>query len=254
MGVPSEAEGTEVPDGAFVHAVKWRLALRVCASDLFCRRTYARDRQRQCGCVLDEFGDHLVCCGVGGHKTFLHSRIVAVLRGILRDSGAHVPDREVYVAGWGGPSGEAARLEVEYTVAGARRFADVVVKHPRAKHVLVEAATKDGAAAAQGEQAKLLRYPAVPSLGLDAVVPFAVETFGRLGGSALRVLRAAHSRVAASDKRFGGWLGHLLLRRWRARLSCALVLGLWDSAAASFGFVGARSGLLEEVLDTAAVA
>ena len=246
---PSEVEGTELPDAVFTHAVRWRLGLPVCAANLFCCRTYSKDSCRRCGCALDRLGDHLVCCGVGGHKILLHSRIVAVLRGILRDSGALVPEREVFVAGWGTAAGEAARLEVEFTVAGVRRFVDVVVKHPRARRVLEAAAKRDGAAAAEGELSKLRRYPAVPEFGLDAVVPFGVETFGRLGSSALRLLRAARGRVVESDRRFGGWLGHLLVHRWHARLSCALAGGLWEASAASFGFVGARSGLWDDVQD-----
>ena len=186
---------------------------------------------------------------MGGYKTLLHSRVVAVLRGILRDSGAVVPDREVSVLAWGTKPGEAARLEIEFTVAGVRRFVDVVVKHPRARHVLAAAADRDGAAAAEGEFSKLKRYPAVPECGLDTVVPFGVETFGRFGDSALRLLRAARSRVVASDKRFDGWLGHLLSQRWHARLSCALVEGLWEAAAASWGFSGAPSGLWADVVD-----
>ena len=247
---PSEAEGTELVDAVFTHAVRWRLGLPVCAKDLFCQRFYSQGRRRQCRCALDRFGDHLVCCGVGGHKILLHSRIVAVLRGILRDSGAVVPDREVQVLAWGTRPGEAARLEIEFTVAGVRRFVDVVVKHPRARHVLASAADKDGAAAAEGELSKLRRYPAVPEAGLDTVLPFGVETFGRLGDSALRLLRAARARVVSSDRRFDGWLGHLLVQRWHARLSCALAAGLWEAAAASWGFSGARAGLWDDAVDS----
>ena len=124
-----------------------------------------------------------------------------------------------------------------------------MVKHPRARHVCCTAADQDGAAAAQGERDKLRRYPAVPERGLEPVLPFAVESFGRFGNSALRLLRSARRRVLEGDSRFDGWLGHLLLQRWHARLSCALVCGLWESAAASFGFVGARTGLWDDVLD-----
>ena len=223
---PSVVENTEVSDAAFTHAVRWRLGLPVCASNLFCSRAYSSDSRRVCGCALDRLGDHLVCCGVGGYKTFLHSRIVAAVRAILRDSGALVPDKEIFVAGRGTRPGEAARLEVEFVVAGVRRYVDVVVKHPRARHVCCTAADQDGAAAAQGERDKLRRYPAVPERGLEPVLPFAVESFGRFGNSALRLLRSARPRVLEGDSRFDGWLGHLLLQRWHARLSYALICGL----------------------------
>ena len=201
---PSESEVTELPDAVFRHAVWWRLGLPVCASSLRCYRGYFSNSSFWCGCALDRAGDHLVYRNVGGHNILLHPRVVAALRGILCDSGALVPEYEVYVAGWGSSSGEAARLEIQFTVAGTRHYMDIVIKHPRAWRVLESVAEVDGAAAEKGEQSKLRRCPAVPHLGLDAVVPFGVEFFGRLGKSALRLLRSARARVVESDGRFDG--------------------------------------------------
>ena len=175
---------------------------------------------------------------------------MAVLRSVLRDSGASVPDREVEALAWGSGPGHSARLEVEYTVAGARRHVDVVVKHPRARHLVHSAADTDGAAAAEGEREKLRRYPAKPQVGLREVVPFALESFGRLGPAGLRLLKEARLRVVSSDRRFDSWFGHALVQRWHARFSCALVSGLWDAAAASWSFCGARAGLWEDVADS----
>ena len=78
-----------------------------------------------------------------------------------------------------------------------------------------------------------------------------MESFGRLGSSAQKVLRDARQRVVASDQRFAGQLGVTVYQQWQARLSCALVSGLWDGAAASWGFAGARTGLWDDVLDAA---
>ena len=247
--VPSDTVGTELLDAAFLHGVRWRLGLQTCATNLFCARCYSSNLRKCCGKPLDYLGDHLLCCNVGGYKTYLHSRVVAVVRGILRDSGASVPDREVEVLPWGKGPGQAARLEVEYTVAGARRHVDVVVKHPRAAHLVRRASDQDGAAAAEGERDKLQRYPALPHVGLREVVPFALESFGRLGPAGLRLLKEARHRVVASDGRFDTWFGHALVQRWHARVSCALVAGLWDAAAASWGFCGSRAGLWEDVAD-----
>ena len=138
---------------------------------------------------------------------------------------------------------------MEFVVSGSRRYVDVVVKHPRAKHLVGSAADLDGAAAKAGEADKRRRYPARPEFGLSEVVPFAVESFGRLGPAAERLLKEARHRVVAADRRFTGWLGVALYQQWQARLSCALVSGLWDGAAASWGFAGARSGLWEDVAD-----
>ena len=249
--VPSEKEGMELLDAVFVHAVRWRLGLQTCAPHLFCSRWYSKDSRRRCCQPLDRVGDHLVCCNVGGFKTYLHSRVVAVLRGILRDSGASVPDREVEVLAWGKQPGQAARLEIEFLVEGVRRYVDVVVKHPRVARVVHRAADTDGAAAGDGERDKFDRYPAVPELGLREVIPFALESFGRVGPAGQRLLRDARHRVVAADRRFGGWAGHALAQRWQARLSCALAAGLWDAAAASWGYCGARAGLWDDVVDSA---
>ena len=138
---------------------------------------------------------------------------------------------------------------MEFVVSGSRRYVDVVVKHPRAKHLVGSAADLDGTAAKAGEADKRRRYPARPEFGLSEVVPFAVESFGRLGPAAERLLKEARHRVVAADRRFTGWLGVALCQQWQARLSCALVSGLWDGAAASWGFAGARSGLWEDVAD-----
>ena len=169
----------------------------------------------------------------------------------MRESGAHVPDHEVPVLAWGVHRGLTARLEIEFVVNGKRRHVDVTVKHPRATHLLRHAADRDGSAAAAGEAIKLDRYPAVPSAGLEAVLPFGIETFGRLGPSALRVLREARQRIQASDSRFNGFLGLALAQRWHARLQCALISGLFSAAVASWGFVGAAGHLWDDVADAA---
>ena len=105
--------------------------------------------------------------------------------------------------------------------------------------------------AAAGEASKWRRYPAVPEAGLQAVLPFAVETFGRLGPAALWLLRDARQRVVDSDRRFSGWFSTALVQRWHARLNCALVSGLWEAAAALWGFTGARVGLWDDLADVA---
>ena len=55
---------------------------------------------------------------------------------------------------------------------------------------------KDGYAARCGEEVKLAACPAVPDAGLDAVQPFALESFGRIGPAALSLLRSLRQRLA----------------------------------------------------------
>ena len=178
---------------------------------------------------------HAAVCRCGGHKILRHSRIVACLRGILRESGAVVAPREVVVPAWRGADGTEARLEVSYTALGVRRFADVTVRHPRANRYWRVAADEDGHAAIVGERSKTERYPAVPDAALLPVEAFGVETFGRLGPQALDVLRSARGRVVERLAPSQRWVGAALHARWLGQLSVALLCGLFDAALGSWG-------------------
>ena len=102
-----------------------------------------------------------------------------------------------------------------------------------------QAAARDGAAATMAPEAKRLRYPALPADGLLAVEPFCVETYGRLGVDAIRLLRAARQRVAEREGgHLRGWAGTALFQRWLSLLSCELQRSLHDSALAMWGACG----------------
>ena len=126
-----------------------------------------------------------------------------------------------------------------FTVTGERRFVDVTVRHPIARKYLARAAREDGAAAAIAAAAKRVRYPAMPDDGLLAVEPFCVETFGRLGPDALRMLRDARQRIAEREGgALRGWAGAALSQRWFALLSCELQRSMHDAALAMWGSCG----------------
>ena len=160
------------------------------------------------------------------------------LRAILRESGAIVSPSEVSVEGWRRADGTGARLDISFWAGGDRRFVDVTVRHPRALKYIVQAASSDGAAARVAERNKLERYPAVAAAGLHAVLPFAVESFGRLGPAALCLLRAVHQRAVERDATLRGWAGAALVARWQALLSCSLQRSLFDASSAMLGAVG----------------
>ena len=191
-------------------------------------------------------GDHLAVCKCGGYKTIRHSQLVHTLRSILRESGASVAPREVEVAAWQRADGRRARLDVSFAVDGHRTFVDLTVRHPRAVKYLQQAAHADGAAAAVAEAKKRQRYPARPQLGLHAAEPFCVETFGRLGPAALRLLHGARQRAAEREEGVRKEAGLVLQRRWLALLSCSLQLSLQEAACAMWaqdGHLSAASGL-----------
>ena len=241
---PAASDRTGVSDGAWQFAVRGRLGLPTCVAGSRCK-VWNKRRQRPCGEGLDAAGDHVVACRCGGHKTFRHSRLVCLLRSILRESGASVEPTEVPVRAWHDVDGADGRLDVAATIRGQRVFYDVTVCHTRAQHVVRRAAADDGAAAKVGEERKRSRYPAVPQAGLKEVTPFAVETFGRLGPAAVGVLHEARIRIAERDARCRGWASAALQARWFGQISCALATSLFEAAQCAWGEVG-RGGACDE--------
>eukprot|EP00973_Karenia_brevis_P028312 3901930-Karenia_brevis.AAC.1 len=117
--------GTELLDAVMTFGVRWRLGAPL-ASSTACCQIGCRSRGNQaCGRALDVLGDHAAVCKYGGYKTTRHSRIVRLLRAILRESGATVVGREVEVPGWRRADGTRARLDVAFAVDGATCHVDV---------------------------------------------------------------------------------------------------------------------------------
>ena len=98
-----------------------------------------------------------------------------------------------------------------------------------------QAAVEDGAANCAAELAKRLRYPAVAAAGLQAVQPFSVETFGRLGDGSLQVLHAAWQRLQERRREARGWKGLWMFHRWLALLSCVLQRSFFEAEQAVVG-------------------
>ena len=235
---PSEAAGTSLSDGAFAFAIGWRLGAALSEEGATCNIGCLRRLGEPCGAPVDPLGDHLAVCKYGGYKTIRHSQLVHVLRSILRESGATVAGREVEVPAWQRADGTRARLDITFAVEGRRSYVDVTVRHPRAAKYQPHAATSDGSAARVAERGKRLRYPALPSVALEAAMPFSVETFGRLGSSALRLLHDARQRALERATNLRGWAGVSLHSRWLAQLSCSLARSLHEAARAMRGETG----------------
>jgi hypothetical protein len=112
------------------------------------------------------------------------------------EAGAHTR-REAWVNGatrkrghWGRP--RPARLDVWAfgTLYLVDELLDVVVKHPTGADICAAAAGQPSAAAALAEQGKRDEYTLPPGWQL---VPFGVETWGRLGPSAEAFLSRLHA-------------------------------------------------------------
>jgi hypothetical protein len=244
LGSASEGSGTELLDGVLQYSLAWRLGLPTTSPGQTCSIGCLRRHGEPCGRPLDALGEHAVVCKYGGYKTIRHSLLVQQLRSILRESYAIVSPREVEVAAWRRADGHTARMDVAFLAEGQRSFVDVTVRHPGVAKYCRRAALIDGHAASVAEGAKRVRYPAVAAAGLQEVVPFAVEKYGRLGPAARRLLAQARHRLSEADERLRGWAGAALLQRWQALLSCSLQRSLHEAAQAAWGRLPDRGGEL----------
>jgi len=86
------------------------------------------------------------------------------------------------------------------------------------------------------------------SAGLFAVEPFCIETFGRLGPGAIRLLHSARQRLLVSDdsQAIRSWAGVALYQRWLALISCELQRSMHDAALAMWGAIGRLTATIPE--------
>ncbi len=118
---------------------------------------------------------------------------------------------------------EEAILDLEVrTTAVPRAYFDVTVHHsvPGDAARLATASNLDGAFNREAEGEKCHRYPDGHTPW--RVVPFALETYGRLGRSALAHLRRLARDRASNLEEGGDAAASALVARWGARLSTAL--------------------------------
>ena len=118
---------------------------------------------------------------------------------------------------------EEAVLDLDVRSARVpRTLLDVTVRYgvPGGDAQLAAAARGPGAVNRTAEVEKRLRCP--DGLTPWSVVPFAVESFGRLGPTALKHLRGLARTRAQALLEGGEAAASSLLRRWAARLSAAL--------------------------------
>ena len=138
--------------------------------------------------MLDSDGAHGECCTYEGGLVARHDSLVRTLAALAKrhaDPRPHLeqvlPSLQVVVQGQVG----TARLDVVTHIGTARQLIDVTVVSTFAGGAPFQAACsrRDGHAARRAAVAKRMKYEH-PDL-----VPFAVETGGRLGGDAKSLLR-----------------------------------------------------------------
>lgn len=212
-------ESAHFNDDQFTEVLRWRLGLCNAERIAVCRNLAAKTSE-ECGVALDCFGDHAASCSYGPLRIKRHDDVADCLSELILETGAHVR-REAYVREFSSISQEAW-LDI-WTFAGLRiqdLLVDVTVRHPMASAYQPGAADADGVAAVAGEGDKAERYP---SSGGRRVVPFAMETWGRLGPAAEALLESLAAEATRQSLRRGqATTASAYLRRWRATLDAAL--------------------------------
>ena len=213
---------------------------------------------------------HAATCKVGGGPLRTHNHLRDLYAELLPSAGYSVL-REQHVPGWdrqrrrrnGQWRTERAVLDLrlEAPPDAPVTYLDVVATHPCAPAHLHGASAESGYAAAQAEAAKHARYPPNGTVR-GSLVPLAVETYGRLGGEALRFLRKAAGRACRRTSALavlGGEGPPAVVGAWLERQSVALqknhaaTLKAAAGAAATWRDLGAP-GLEETVLGVLAEA
>ena len=124
---------------------------------------------------------------------------------------------------WAGNAGQRRGDILVVLPSGQISIVDVVVTHPSQQAYVSQACTRVGHAAARAEAAKVAQFRAIgEDAGQYEFVPFAVESYGRLGASAQSFLKQL-GEVAASH---GSISKAAFVRSAYREVSCALQRGL----------------------------
>ena len=234
-----------------------------------CNRARTGERQL-CGEALCRHAHHAHRCSRGGGLKARSADLERALECIHLECG-HAVARQVHVPGWdryrwhcgtctlGGTAWdrpgacsncggalqtdrEEAILDLEVRTARVpKTFFDVTVHHsvPGDAARLASASSCDGAVAKEAEGNKRRRYPdgRTPFRG----VPFALESYGRVGETALKHLRELARDRAANLQEGGEEAASALLQRWAASLSSALCRANARSLRSALGAASAKA-------------
>ena len=200
---PRRRDGTRLDDAA----LKVELGLRLGAE-------VASAGKCECSSFLDPLGDNALSCKLGPGRGERHQLLNPTLREIFAEAG-HPSQLEP--VGLIQDSGKRADGATVLPYENGRILAwDATCVHTTAVSWLPFSSRESSAAAAEAESRKTRKYSELKQRCDFA--PFAVETFGAFGPSAVRLLE----RLAKSAER----LGHsFALSRYTRRLSAAIQLG-----------------------------
>ena len=199
-----------------------------------------------CFCNAESAGeaDHaMVCRQTAGWSTRRHDNMIPVICRSVHCTGNSTSLEPLYagVLASSDAQGAAAgqrRGDVLTTMPSGRILAiDCVVTHPAAASYVKQAALKAGYAAEQAERRKHLQFREISSAAFD-FKPFAIESYGRLGKEACRLISELGDAVEAS----GRGSKAVFVRNVRQQISCALCRGNARMYHHTLGLVTQRVG------------
>ena len=196
--------------------------------------TLRRDPSLKCNCGGQIDVDHLLTCKRRDEVCNRHNNLVQMWTSLLKRASVRSTfsvERSLISLGVVSEENCGKRVDiVESSSNNKTLFADVTVTHstPCSQSNLRKFALSDGAAAAEAEVRKQRVYgDAAREVNAD-FVPLAMESYGRLGQSALQFSRAKIKEFAATME-FGGEYDSALVAKlqsyWWCALSCCLQRG-----------------------------
>jgi hypothetical protein len=164
--------------------------------------------QCDCGTTLRPTeADHgMRCPSLAAHTTLRHGILKGILRRVVHRAGIASTQEPTLrrlpgLAGGAGTSAKGASTRIEthgdilLALPGGITIADISITRPLAINTLAAAATTAGAAATRREQQKRATYSRVEPNGYP-FVPFSVESYGRIGQPAMKLLHALGDEAA----------------------------------------------------------
>jgi hypothetical protein len=165
----------------------------------------------QCDCgapLCPSDVDHgMRCPSLAAHTTLRHDILKGILRRVVHRAGiaftqeptlSRLPGlaRGAGISASGASIRVGARGDILLALPGGITIADISVIHPLSINTLPAAATTAGAAEARRDQQKRATYARVEPNGFP-FVPFSVESYGRLGQPAMKLLHALGEEAAS---------------------------------------------------------
>ena len=192
---PAGLQAAHFSDEHFTEILRWRLGCRAPGEPGRCRN-FAASTGEPCEAKLDCHGDHAAGCSYGPLRIRRHNAYADCLSDMIAETGAHVR-REAYVKAFATPE-HGAWLDIWAfgSIHIQDLLVDVTIRHPMADAYQPHAAEQPGYAAGIAEHQKPERYPEKDG---RSVVPFAVETWGRLGECRRPGARSEGRRLARAS-------------------------------------------------------